>query len=154
MRSCPGLGDWMVDDGIMLTGLGRIPTEPEPLLSVDAMEGCRIRSIIDVEVPLCHGIVGTPNVTVCPLELLCELGGPRASGESIIGRDGLESSRSSSLGTGESGGELKGAMASGTLVARCESELRSRLFCAGKLAVLLDDNGALTGPPFCGDARG
>lgn len=67
----------MVEEGMMLIGRGRMPTpaEPEPLLSVDAIEGCRIgRNGADRA--LDHGVDGAPNITVCPLELLCELGGP------------------------------------------------------------------------------
>lgn len=113
----------MVDEGMLLTARGRIPTEPEPLLSVDAIEGCRMRFTIGVDTALCHGADGTPNTTVCPLELQCELGGPPTSRESTLGREGPVSVRSSSLLTGESGGEPNGAILSGTLVARCGSEL-------------------------------
>jgi hypothetical protein len=122
----------LTDDGT-LGDRGRMPTEPEPLLSVDAMEGCRMRSTVGADTALDHGAEGTPNVTVCPLELLCELGGPRVSGESLLEREELVSARSSSFGVGESGGEPKGAIAFGTLAARCESEVREA--CSGELTV-------------------
>ena len=134
------MGLWIVDDGIVLTddgimlgGRGRMPTEPEPLLSVDAIEGCRIRSMVGADIALDHGVEGTPNVIVCPLELLCELGGPRVLGESLLEREEPVSARSSSFGIGEAGGEPKGAIASGTLAARCESEVREA--CSGELTV-------------------
>lgn len=102
----------------MLTGRGRMPIDPEPLLSVDAIEGCRTR-LTGPDRALDHGVDGTPNVTVCPLELLCELGGPV---EIIVGREGLLSPRPSSLGTGESWGEPKGAIVLESLISRCEPD--------------------------------
>lgn len=41
-------------------GRGMMPNVPEPLLSVDAMDGCRIRSMLGPEIALRHA----PNVTV------------------------------------------------------------------------------------------
>lgn len=118
MRSCPGLGLCMVDVMLAPGGRGMIPIETEPLLSVDAMDGCRMLSI-EPDTALCHGGGGIPKATVCPLELLCELGGPLTTGESKCDREGLVSARFSSLGTGESGGEAKGAIGFGTLAVRC-----------------------------------
>lgn len=104
----------MVEEGMVLNGRGRMPIETEPLLSVDAIDGWRIQLMTGADAVLCHGIEGIPKVTVFPLEPLCELGGP---GEGNVGREGLLSARFSSLGTGESRGELKGAIALGTFVA-------------------------------------
>lgn len=110
----------MVDEGMMLFGRGRTPTEPEPLLSVEveAMDGCLIR-FIGPDKALVHDVEDAPSVTVCPLELPCELGG---LGASSVGRKELLSARSSSVSFGDSGGEPKGAIALGTLDRRCGSE--------------------------------
>ncbi len=59
----------------MLTGRGSTPKELDPLLSVDAMEGCRILPMTEADTVL-GGIEAEPSFTVWPLELLCKLGGP------------------------------------------------------------------------------
>lgn len=135
----------MVDDGMRLIGRGRTPTEPDPLLSVDAIEGCRMRSIVGAETALCHGTCDT----VLPLELLCELDGPCTSGDRRFGRIGPVSCWPFLVGSGDAGGELNGAIAFGTLVPSFE-------FTLGELVVSIGDsgdNGALLGSPFCGDTR-
>ena len=104
----------MVDEGMVLTGRGRIPKEPDPLLSVDAIEGCRIRPTTGADMVLSHGAERLPTVTVCPLELLWELGGLRTSGDSILCCVGLAFAAFSLTGVGESGGDAKGAIALGT----------------------------------------
>lgn len=135
----------MVDEGIMLTGRGMTPTELEPLLSVDAMEGCLMRSMTGADTVLCHDAGSTPAIIVCPIDPLCVLDGVRASAVRISGRVGIVSDRAGPAGVGESGGELKGAMASGTRMgfeSGCDRPAASRGDC-----------GMSPGPPFWGEAR-
>jgi hypothetical protein len=92
--------------------------DTEPLLSVDAIDGWRMRSMTGADTVLGHGINGCPFVTVLPLELLCELDSPRASGVSKVGRVGVAFTPFTSADTGESGGDAKGAIAFGALAPR------------------------------------
>jgi hypothetical protein len=99
----------MVAEPIAPTGRGRTPKELEPLLSVDAIDGCRKRVTRD---DLCAGTGGIPNtgVTVRSLTLLYRLGVSPFVEECGLGLEGPSSVRSPILGSGESGGEAKGAI--------------------------------------------
>lgn len=60
---------------MVLTERGRIPNEPEPLLSVDAVEWMLLRPTTGADMVLDHGAEGPLKITVCPLELQWELEG-------------------------------------------------------------------------------
>jgi|SRR5690242_3518719 len=112
----------MVDEGMALTGRGRIPNVPEPPLSVDAIEGCRMRPTVGADMVLGHGADKPPTFMVCSLELLKELEGPSVPAGSMLSFVGRVSARSPITGTDDSGGDPKGAIALGTLSTRCRSE--------------------------------
>lgn len=130
----------------MLAGRGRTPTELEPLLSVDAMEGCLMRSMTGADTALCHCVGRTPAITVFPLEPLCVLDGPRTSTCRRSGRVGPVSNPLGGFGAGESGGELKGAMGFGTRVAGFDSRFNRPTASQGSW-------GVVPGPSFCGEDR-
>lgn len=135
-----------MDEWIMLTGRGRTQTELEPLLELDDMDACLMRSMTGAETALGQGAEGVPVVMVWPLEPLCELGGPRMSSDRRFGRARPFSKRASSATSGESGGEPNGAIAFGTRAVLCELPLSEVIGSGCNI-------GALVGPPFCGDAR-
>lgn len=107
--------------------------EPEPLLSVDATDGCRKRSMPGADTVLCQGVEDNPAVAVCPPQPMCRLEGPHIPGEGRLSRGSPVHVRSSSLGIGESGDDANGATESGILAVR--SWPGTRVLCVDDLTL-------------------